>query len=61
VDLLECIQTKSREIWTEYKERFFALGLVRHWNKFSRVVVDTAYMETFKVSLDGALSNFIWQ
>jgi len=34
------------------------MGMVRHWNRLSRVV-DAPSLEVFKVRLAGALSNLI--
>ena len=36
------------------------MRVVKHWNRLSREVVDAPCLETFKVRLDGALSNLIW-
>jgi len=33
--------------------------VVKHWHGLPREVVDAPCMETFKVRLDGALSNLI--
>ena len=33
--------------------------VVKHWNRLARVVTDAPSLETFKVRLDGALSNLI--
>jgi len=34
--------------------------VVKHWHGLPREVVDAPSLETFKVRLDGALSNLIW-
>ena len=34
--------------------------MVKHWHRLPREVVDAPSLETFKVRLDGALSNLIW-
>ncbi|KFO86507.1 hypothetical protein N320_01854, partial [Buceros rhinoceros silvestris] len=39
------------------RKKFIAMRLVRHWNWLPREVVDAPSLETFKVRLDGALSN----
>jgi len=33
--------------------------VVKHWNRLPRDIADTPSLETFKVRLDGALSNLI--
>ncbi|KAK4816471.1 hypothetical protein QYF61_017199 [Mycteria americana] len=43
----------------DIRKRFFTMRVVRHWNRFPREVADAPSLETFKVSLDGALSNLI--
>ncbi|KFQ85310.1 hypothetical protein N337_13096, partial [Phoenicopterus ruber ruber] len=41
------------------RKNFFTKRLVKHWNRLPREVVDAPSLETFKVRLDGALSNLI--
>ncbi|KFW63720.1 hypothetical protein AS28_11479, partial [Pygoscelis adeliae] len=43
----------------DIRKKFFTLRVVKHWNRFPREVVDAPSLETFKVRLDGALSNLI--
>ena len=38
---------------------FLAIRVVKHWNRLPREVVEAPSLETFKVRLDGALSNLI--
>jgi len=33
--------------------------VIKYWNMLPREVIDSPYLETFKVRLDGALSNVI--
>ncbi|KAK4818443.1 hypothetical protein QYF61_013130, partial [Mycteria americana] len=40
-------------------KNFFTVRVLKHWNRFPREVVDAPSLETFKVRLDGALSNLI--
>ncbi|KFW73567.1 hypothetical protein AS28_12111, partial [Pygoscelis adeliae] len=43
----------------DIRKKFFTLRVVKHWNRLPREVVDAPSLETFKVRLDGALSNLI--
>jgi len=36
------------------------MRVVKHWHRLPREVVEAPSLETFKASLDGALSNLIW-
>ena len=51
--------TETGEIQTGY-EKCFTLRVVRHWHGLPREVVDVPSLETFKVRVDGALSNLVW-
>jgi len=39
---------------------FFTMRVVKHWNGLPRKVVEAPCLETFKIWLDGALSNLMW-
>ncbi|KFQ07755.1 hypothetical protein N329_03439, partial [Haliaeetus albicilla] len=43
----------------DIRKKFFMRRVVKHWNRLPREVVDAPSLETFKVRLDGALSNLI--
>ncbi|KFM11791.1 hypothetical protein AS27_07751, partial [Aptenodytes forsteri] len=43
----------------DIRRKFFTLRAVKHWHRLPREVVDAPSLETFKVRLDGALSNLI--
>ncbi|KFM05380.1 hypothetical protein AS27_15817, partial [Aptenodytes forsteri] len=43
----------------DIRMKFFTLRVVKHWHRLPREVVDAPSLETFKVRLDGALSNLI--
>ena len=43
----------------DIRKKFFMMRVVKHWNRLPREVVDAPFLETFKVRLDGALSNLI--
>ncbi|KFP90989.1 hypothetical protein N311_08664, partial [Apaloderma vittatum] len=38
---------------------FFAVRVVKHWHRLPREVVEAPSLETFRVRLDGALSNLV--
>jgi len=41
------------------RKNFFAMRVMKHWNRFPREVVDAPSLEVFKARLDGALSNLV--
>ena len=43
----------------DIRKTFFTMRMVKHWSRLPREVVDAPSLETFKVRLDGALSNLI--
>ncbi|KFP97510.1 hypothetical protein N330_02506, partial [Leptosomus discolor] len=43
----------------DIRQKFFTMRVVKHWHKLPGEVVDAPSLETFKVRLDGALSNLI--
>ncbi|KAK4821999.1 hypothetical protein QYF61_006613 [Mycteria americana] len=45
----------------DIRKKFFMTRVVKHWNRLPREAVDAPSLETFKVRLDGALSNLIYR
>jgi len=43
----------------DIRKKFFTKRVVKHWKKLPRVVGDAPSLETFQLSLDGALSSLI--
>ncbi|KFW74165.1 hypothetical protein N305_07662, partial [Manacus vitellinus] len=43
----------------DIRKKFFALRVVRHWNRLPREAVGAPSLEVFKARLEGALSNLI--
>jgi len=43
----------------DIRKKFFTMRVVKHWKMLPREVVKVLSLETFKVRLDGALSNLI--
>ena len=43
----------------DIRKKFFAVRVVRHWNRLPREVVDVPSVKAFSTRLDGALSNLV--
>jgi len=41
------------------RKKFFAMRVMKHWYRLPREMADAPFLETFRVRLDGALSNLI--
>ena len=41
------------------RKKFFAMRVVRYWNRLLREAVDAHSLEVFKAKLDGALCNLV--
>ena len=52
---------KQSRLRVDKRRKLFTMRVVKHWHRFPREVVDAPSLETFKVSLDGALSNLSWR
>jgi len=44
----------------DIRKKFFIVGVVRHWSRLPREVVDAPSLEVFKARLDGAWRNLVW-
>ncbi|KFU84102.1 hypothetical protein M959_08517, partial [Chaetura pelagica] len=41
------------------RKKFITMGVVRHWNRLPREVVDAPSLEVFKARLDEALCSLV--
>jgi len=41
------------------RKKFFAMKVVKHWNRLPREAVEASSLETFKATLGGALNNLV--
>jgi len=45
----------------DIRKKFFAVMVVRHWNRLPSEAVDAPSLEAFKDRLDGAFSNLVYR
>jgi len=50
---------KASRFTLDMRRKFFTVRVVKCWTRLPREVADVPSLETFKVRLDGALSNLI--
>ncbi|KFO62060.1 hypothetical protein N302_04556, partial [Corvus brachyrhynchos] len=43
----------------DIRNKFFTVGVVRHWHRLSREAVDAPSLEVFKARLDETLSKLV--
>lgn len=53
------LKWKQQRFRLHVRKKFFIQRVLRHWNTFSREVVDSPFLEVFEVRLDVTLSNLI--
>jgi len=53
------VKLKEGRFRLDVRKKFFTVRVVKHWNKFPREAVEAPSLETFKVRLDGTLSNLV--
>ena len=44
----------------DIRRKFFTQGVVTHWNRLPKEVVDAPSLEAFKARLDVALGSLVW-
>ncbi|KFQ64963.1 hypothetical protein N335_12442, partial [Phaethon lepturus] len=50
---------KESKFRLDIRKKFFTVRVVKHWHRLPKEVVEAKSLETFKVRLDGALSNLV--
>ncbi|KFV96687.1 hypothetical protein N327_04437, partial [Fulmarus glacialis] len=50
---------KESRFRLDIRKKFFTMRVVKHWHRLPKEAVDAPSLETFKVRLEGALSNLI--
>jgi len=54
------IKLKEGRFRLDIRKKFFRMRVVKHWTRLPREVVGAPPLETFRIRLDGALSNLIY-
>ncbi|KFQ58864.1 hypothetical protein N334_12263, partial [Pelecanus crispus] len=50
---------KKNRFRLDIRKKFFTVRVLKHWNRLPGEVVEVPSLATFKVRLDGALSNLM--
>ncbi|KFO58715.1 hypothetical protein N302_05081, partial [Corvus brachyrhynchos] len=53
------LKLKEGRFRLEIKKKFFTVGVVSHWNRLPKEVVDAPPLKVFKARLDRALSKLV--
>lgn len=53
------LQPSALEQTTWTRRNYFTVNMMRHWNRFSKEVVDVPCPKVFKSRLEGALRNVV--
>ncbi|KFZ63259.1 hypothetical protein N321_02108, partial [Antrostomus carolinensis] len=53
------LKLKEGKFRLDIRKKFLTMRVMKNWNRLPREVVEAPSLETFKVRLDGALSNLI--
>ncbi|KFQ37079.1 hypothetical protein N331_10823, partial [Merops nubicus] len=52
-------KTREGRFRLDSRKKFFAVKVVRHWNRLPREAVDAPSLKVFKARMDGALGNLV--
>jgi len=52
-------ELKEDRFRLDIRKTFFTMRVVKHWHGLPREAMEAPFLETFKVRLDGALSNLV--
>ena len=53
------LKLEHKKFHTNIQKNFFAVGVMEHWNRLPREVVESPSMEIFKTHLDTYLCNLL--
>jgi len=54
------VKLKEGRFKLNIREKFFAMNVLKQWNRLPRQVVEALSLETLKPSLEGALNNLVY-
>ena len=54
------VLNKDGRFRLDIRRKFFTQGVVTHWNRLPREVVNAPSLEAFKARLDVALGSLVW-
>lgn len=59
-DRKEAADTRTKEILLNIKKYFFTMRVTKHWHRFLREILESPFLQTYKICLNFILGKQMW-